>query len=163
MAAASAYQTIVVGYDGTRSAELALARAALIAGRAGSKLVVVDVVPPTPVDGVDGAYGLMPYSYSSYSSIETEQATDEAIWNQHRAKAEEFLSAGGIDYEFAGVVGQPAGELVDVAAQRQAGLIVVGTREPGFFERMFGGSVSQGVAKHARCDVLIVHPPDDAD
>jgi nucleotide-binding universal stress UspA family protein len=156
-AATSAYQTIVVGYDGTRSAELALARAALIAGRAGSKLVVVDVVPPMPVEGVDGAYGLMPYSYPS---IETSQATDEAIWKAHREKAEQFLSAGGVDYEFAGVVGQPAGELVDVAAQRQAGLIVVGTREPGFFERMFGGSVSQGVAKHAHCDVLIVHPPD---
>jgi nucleotide-binding universal stress UspA family protein len=158
MAAASApYQTIVVGYDGTRAAELALTRAALIAGRASSKLVVVDVVPPMPVEGVDGAYGLMPYSYPS---IETQQNTEEAIWKQHREKAEAFLSSAGVDYEFAGVVGQPAGELVDVAAQRQAGLIVVGTREPGFFERMFGGSVSQGVAKHAHCDVLIVHPPD---
>jgi len=160
MAAASAYQTIVVGYDGTRSAELALGRAALIAGRASSKLVVVDVVPPMPVDGIDGAYGLTPYSYPS---IETQQHTEEAIWKQHREKAEAFLSSAGVDYEFAGVVGQPAGELVDVAAQRQAGLIVVGTREPGFFERMFGGSVSQGVAKHAHCDVLIVHPPDAAE
>jgi len=160
MAAGSPYQTIVVGYDGTRSAELALARAALIAGRAGSKLVVVDVVPPMPVDGVDGAYGLMPYSYPS---LETEQATEEAVWRAHREKAEAFLSSGGVDYEFAGVVGQPAGELVDVAEQRQAGLIVVGTREPGFLERMFGGSVSQGVAKHAHCDVLIVRPPDSTD
>ncbi len=163
MAATSPYQTIVVGYDGTRSAELALARAALIAGRAGSKLLVVDVVPPMPVDGVDGAYGAYGLTPYSYSSIENEQSIDEAIWKAHREKAEAFLSSGGVDYEFVGVFGQPAGELVDVAAQRQAGLIIVGTREPGFFERMFGGSVSQGVAKHAHCDVLIVHPPDSAD
>ena len=161
MAHAPAYQTIVVGYDGTRGAELALDRAATIASRLQSKLVVVDVVAPMPVEGIDGAYGLMPYNY--YPSFESEQVAEEAIWQQHREKAEAFLKAMTVDYEFAGVVGQPAGELVNVAAQREAGLIVVGTREPGFLERVFGGSVSQGVAKHAHCDVLIVHPPDDGE
>ena len=159
MAHALAYRTIAVGYDGTRSAELALERAATIAARLGSKLVVVDVVAPMPVEGVDGAYGLMPYGY--YPALETEQAAEEAIWQEHREKAEGYLRSAGVDFEFAGVVGQPAGELVDVAADREAELIVVGTREPGFFERVFGGSVSQGVARHAHCDVLIVHPPDE--
>ena len=28
-------------------------------------------------------------------------------------------------------------------------------------EEVLGGSVSEGVARHARCDVLVVHPDDD--
>ena len=67
-----------------------------------------------------------------------------------------------MEAEFAGVVGQAAGELVDVAEQRNAGLIVVGTRDPGMLERVLGGSVSRGVAKHAHCDVLIVRAPEKA-
>jgi nucleotide-binding universal stress UspA family protein len=63
-----------------------------------------------------------------------------------------------VTHEFAGVVGQPSAEIVDVAERRGADLIVVGTREPGFLERLLEGSVSQGVARRAHCDVLIVHP-----
>ena len=50
-------------------------------------------------------------------------------------------------------------EILDVADQHHADLIVVGTGEPGLLERLLGGSVSQGVARRAHCDVLIVHVP----
>ena len=73
------------------------------------------------------------------------------------------LAETGVPHEFAGVVGQPVEEIVDVAERRHADLIVVGTREPGLLERLLGGSVSQAVARRARCDVLIVHPPDGAE
>ena len=38
-----------------------------------------------------------------------------------------------------------------------ADLIVVGTRELSQVERFLGHSVSEGVQRMARCDVLIVH------
>jgi nucleotide-binding universal stress UspA family protein len=149
------YETIVVGYDGTEPAEHALARAVALAKASGAKLVVVDVAGATPIEGSDGAFGLTPYEYP-YSSVETAELADDALWHAHRTRVEAFLAERGVEAEFSGVVGQPAGELVDVAEQRNAGLIVVGTRDPGMLERLFGGSVSRGVAKHAHCDVLIV-------
>jgi nucleotide-binding universal stress UspA family protein len=86
---------------------------------------------------------------------------DEALWRQHRERVQSFFAGAGIAVEFAGVVGQPAEEIVELAEQQQADLIVVGTREPGFVVRLLGGSVSQGVARRAHCDVLIVHPEDE--
>jgi hypothetical protein len=74
-------------------------------------------------------------------------------------RVESFLTELGVPHEFAGVVGEPIEEIVDVAERRDADVIVVGTREPRFLERLLGGSVSQGVARRAHCDVLIVHPP----
>ena len=54
-------------------------------------------------------------------------------------------------------MGDAADAILELAEQRGADLIVVGTREPGFFERLFGHSVSGSVQRHAHCDVLIVH------
>jgi nucleotide-binding universal stress UspA family protein len=85
------------------------------------------------------------------------------LWKQHRARIQALFAETGVPYEFAGVVGQPEQEIVEVAARRDADLIVVGTREPGLLERLLEGSVSQGVARRARCDVLVVHPAEDDD
>jgi len=148
-------QTIVVGYDGTHPAERALARAAALARPFGSKVVVADVAPPESLEPTPGAFGLAPY-YGP--TADQGIRADEAIWRQHRDRVDAFFADSGVAHEFAGVVGQPADEIVDVAERKDADLIVVGTREPGFLERLLEGSVSQGVARRARCDVLIVHP-----
>jgi len=151
--------TIVVGYDGTPPAELALARAAELAKAFDSRVLVADVATPEPLRTEPGAFGLPPYYvYAADEGVRS----DEALWQQHRARVESFLAGTGVPHEFAGIVGEPVEEIVDVAERRHADLIVVGTREPGFLERLLGGSVSEGVARRAHCDVLIVHPPDEA-
>ena len=151
-------RTIVVGYDGTRPAERALSRAAELARAFGSTVIVADVVAPAPIDAMPGAFGLMPYFRST---PENEVLVDEALWQRHRDRVESFFAETAISHEFAGVVGDPASEIVDVAEQRDADLIVVGTREPSLLDRLLEGSVSRGVARRARCDVLIVHPEHD--
>ncbi len=154
-------ETIVVGYDGTAPAEHALRRAGDVARAFGARLVVVSVAPLRPAGGpvVPGAFGLDPYY--TFEGLEDQERLDEALWRRHREQVEELFASSGVPVEFEGVSGDASLELVDVAEQRRADLIVVGTREAGFLERLLGGSVSQGVARRAHCDVLIVHPGED--
>jgi len=62
-----------------------------------------------------------------------------------------------IDAEYVGEVGTPAERLLEIAAARDADLIVVGSREHGLLERLLHRPVEQTVAKRAGCDVLLVH------
>ena len=152
-------KAIVVGYDGTRAAEDALKRAADFARVFGARVVVVDVAAPAPVTAVPGpgAFGLAPYHGYTTEDVGERLARDDESWQRHQERVQEVLADAGIDGEFARVAGDPADQLVAAAEERGAELIVVGTREPGFLERLLTGSVSQSVARHARCDVLIVH------
>ncbi len=151
-------KTILVGYDGTHAAERALTRAAELAKAFESKVVVVSVATPEPIM-TPGAFGLLPYY--AYQADQLGLRTDESLWQEHRASVQAFFEDADLTVEFAGVSGPPAEEIVEVAEQQQADLIVVGTRELGLIERLLGGSVSQGVARRAHCDVLIVHSADE--
>ncbi len=150
-------KTILAGYDGTRSAEQALTRVSEFARAFDSQVLVVSVAAPEPLATTPGAFGLMPY----YPVDLAGEPPGEHLQDQHREQVQAFFAGKGIAAEFVGVAGQPAEEIVELAEQHGADLIVVGTREAGFLERLLGGgSVSQGVARRAHCDVLIVHPPD---
>jgi nucleotide-binding universal stress UspA family protein len=46
--------------------------------------------------------------------------------------------------------------LIDVADERDADLIVVGSREHGFLERLLARPVEEAVAQRAERDVLLV-------
>jgi nucleotide-binding universal stress UspA family protein len=126
-------KTIVVGYDESDPSERALERAAELAGFYGAQLTVTSVVPVL---------------ISAYPSGES---TSEL----RRAGAR--MSELGIEAELVEAFGDPAETIVEVAEQRAADLIVVGTREPSLVERLLGHSVSENVQRRAHCDVLIVH------
>jgi nucleotide-binding universal stress UspA family protein len=55
--------------------------------------------------------------------------------------------------------GQPYRELLRVAAEQSAGLIVIGARGHGLLDRMFFGSTAQHVVRHAVCPVLTLRAP----
>jgi nucleotide-binding universal stress UspA family protein len=147
-------ETILVGYDGSRPAERALERAAELARLAGARVIVVAVETIEPAVGV-GAFGL------AYPLPHTAGEPAEEPWRQHRERVEALLREQGVQHEFVAALGPPDDEIVAQAEQYGADLIVVGTREAGFLQRLLTGSVSAGVARKARCDVLVVHPDGD--
>ena len=75
------------------------------------------------------------------------------------------LVASGIDTELQIVAstyaGGPAHEIVEVAQQVDAGLIVTGSRGLGMIQGLLVGSVAHRLPYLARCPVLIVPPARD--
>ncbi len=135
-------KTIVVGYDHTEPSKRALERAADIAEKFGSRLLVTSVSPV--MLPAHGAAGVDPTDPPAQHQAELEQA-------------HAYLSGRNLTAELQPAVGDPADTILEVAEQNGATLIIVGTREPNMLERLVGSSVSQAVSKHAHCDVLIVH------
>ena len=98
---------------------------------------------------------IVAYDHSSPRAIAQVDPTDSLA--DHDSEPA-YLEGQGIAPELVPAVGDPATSIVRLAEERTADLIVVGTREPGLVDRVLRQSVSQNVARHARRDVLIVHP-----
>jgi len=135
--------TIVLGYDDSEPSRRALARAAELARALGAKLVVTSVAPL--------------FVTVARSAGPLDSADPPAEHNEQLLEAQRFLEGLGVDAEYVPATGEPADTIVELAEKRGADMIVVGTREPGIIERLLGQSVSEEVAHHAHCDVLIVH------
>ena len=73
------------------------------------------------------------------------------------ASARAQLEGAGVQADYVPGIGHPADTIVELAEERGADLIVIGTRELGTVQRVLGQSISGAVANKAHCDVLIVH------
>jgi len=87
----------------------------------------------------------------------------EAVWNARReqakalvSKATEMLRGAGLDVTPALQEGDPRSQIIDVAKEWHADLIVLGSHGRKGLNRFLMGSVSEAVARHAHCSVEIV-------
>lgn len=131
----------LVGYDGSESAKAALARAAEMAA-AGDTLGVISVAPIVAGGPRSGG----PFVAGDGPS-------------EHRAELTEavaFLAERGIEAKTIEAIGDPGTTICEAAERDGYTTIVVGSRNHSGVKRMVLGSVSDRVAHHAHCDVLIV-------
>jgi nucleotide-binding universal stress UspA family protein len=71
-------------------------------------------------------------------------------------QAEKVREAGGTIAQAHLRMGEAATEIVDLAEELGAGLVVLGSRGLGGVRRALMGSVSDSVVRHAHCPVLVV-------
>jgi nucleotide-binding universal stress UspA family protein len=129
--------SIVVGTDGSDTAQLAVDRAGAIAHALGVSVHIV----------------------SGYRGSPSQMAHRDDQGRAHAEKcvadAQLQLKESGVECELHAWSGDPAEGLVQIAEQEQAQMIVVGNRGMTGARRILG-SVPNSVAHSAKCSVLIV-------
>jgi nucleotide-binding universal stress UspA family protein len=150
-------KTILVGYDASDGAERALDRAAELAEALAARVVVVSVsaVPvPVPTHVVEPTGPML----VGETTLPPESQPDlEELAQRRLEQARSRLATRSLDVDYLAEVGSPAERLLAVADERDAELIVVGSRDHGIIERLVAQPVEEAVARRAGRDVLIVH------
>jgi nucleotide-binding universal stress UspA family protein len=144
------YRTVVVGTDGSSSAERAVEQAVELAAADQARLVIVTAFERTdsePDEGVPADVRWM--------------ATDPNEAERHARHGRHIAAERGVsDVVVQALEGEPADELLDAADTFDADLIVVGSVGLTGSSRFLLGSVAGNVLHHASCDVLVVHTHD---
>lgn len=141
--------TITVGVDGSEGAEEALLFALEEAKLRGATVRAVH------------AWRYIPTSRYVDVGFQGLDVDPGALQRAAEASLEANVSAvasedPGVEIEQRVIEGPAAGVLVDES--RDADLLVVGSRGHGGFTGLLLGSVSQQVAQHAACPVVIIRP-----
>jgi nucleotide-binding universal stress UspA family protein len=138
------FSSIVVGTDGSDTAEIALRRAIELARLTGATLHVVSAYEPSPAR----VSGNQPAAEAAEWSVGSDFKVD-AVLQRARASARE------LQIEVHAPKGDAADSLIQTAKDQDADLIVMGSRGMRGARRVLG-SVPNKVSHHAPCDVLIV-------
>jgi nucleotide-binding universal stress UspA family protein len=139
--------TILLATDGSREAQLAATTAADIAEKTNSELHVVTVGPEYP------RYKLPEHPAGFEDVLRENRREAKEVLEQQAKRIEE---SGGTVNETHLREGRAEEEIVTLAEELGAGLIVMGSRGHGRIARALMGSVSDSVVRHAHCPVTIV-------
>ncbi len=149
--------TILLATDGSREAELAARTAADLAEKTNSELHVVHVFGIAPVGPPVYPEAVALQGVEHEAEVEELQRTSEQRARQVlESEVEKVRSAGGMVAQAHLMEGRVAPEIVALAEEIGAGLIVMGSRGRGGIRRALMGSVSDSVVRHAPCPVTIV-------
>lgn len=147
----AAYQTVVVGTDGSDSSYRAVDRAAAIAGDTGATLVIACAFQPASPRTVERAQDSLgdDVAYQVVGSNPAEESV--------RTAAERANRAGATKVKTVVVDGDPVPALTKVVHEHNADLLVIGNRGLNTLAGRILGSVPSEAARKSTVDVLIVH------
>ena len=136
---------IVVGTDGSETASVAVGEAIQLAKAFDSTLHVVCAYHPHGVDtrGVP----------AEFQSAVQPDSTAQAVLDDVQARARQV----GVKAEPHSVTGDAADALLNLAAEIDAALIVVGNKGISSVRRYVLGNIPSKVVHHAPCSTYVVH------
>ncbi|MFA5785627.1 MAG: universal stress protein [Actinomycetota bacterium] len=132
---------LLVGTDGSTSADLAVKRAVELAGRLGARLTVTSVCSASDLQG---------------SHFGPHEASARRVGEGILLNVELHYGGKGVLLETMLEVGDPADRICQLAEEEGVDLIVTGNRGLGGAGRFSLGNVPDKVAHHAPCSALIV-------
>lgn len=138
---------MVVGYDGSSCAKAALTKAVELAKVTG--------------DGIAIVFGYEPPSMRAGGPVGYQRDAIEAIGKERMAEAMASIEGSGVTAETIEIEELPADALVDVAEQRGATMIVVGTRGESALVGTILGSTAYKLLHLSTLPVLVVPAPSD--
>ena len=143
------FGSIVVGTDGSATAQEAVRQATELARALGAKVYLVSAYEPVPEgrlrDERQGVPADLQWMVNPREDVE--ETLDEGAG---------ALKDSGIEVETMAREGDPADAILDVAEEKGADLIVVGNKGMTGAKRFLLGSVPNKVSHHAPCSVMII-------
>jgi len=133
-------KTIIFPTDFSTASDAALVHAEALAKQSGARLLIVHVEePPLAYGGGELYYGIPePDSERILKMLEDVRPRDPAVPFIHKL-----------------TMGDPAGEIVRIASDERAEMIVLGTHGRTGMVRFLMGSVAEAVVRRAPCPVLV--------
>ena len=140
-------ETIVVGTDGSETAQHAVAEAVRLAKALGAEVHLVSAFVPLRGAHVAGA---------PEGAAKVWQPLPDSQVESTLSQAEATVRLAGVPVKTHATQGDPAHALIECAEKVGADLLVVGSRGMHGAKRVLG-SVPNTVSHRARCNVLIVN------
>jgi len=143
------FGSIVVGTDGSSTAQEAVRQATELARALGAKVYLVSAYEPVPEGRLRDERQSVPadLQWMVNPREDVEETLDEGAGT---------LEESGIEVETMAREGDPADAILDVAEEKGADLIVVGNKGMTGAKRFLLGSVPNKVSHHAPCSVMII-------
>jgi nucleotide-binding universal stress UspA family protein len=135
--------TILFPTDFSEHAQQAFSLACSLARDCGARLVVLHVAaPPVGHEKLEAERNPSEYYGTLWNALRQLRAPEDNVPVEHRLEE-----------------GDPTAEILRVANETKAGLIVIGTHGRTGLSRLLMGSIAEHVMRHAPCPVLTVKTP----